>query len=142
MIMSEMLANHFFLIRDYNRAIKTYEKAALSIGITKTIRKKIIICYVKTLELEKALNEFLKLLEEDMDFITNTDINSDDCPCPDIISEVERGEIDFADQYEKNISLGILWLYCDKKQSLLHFRKAYALCNKDKRLRKAIHFLN
>ncbi len=140
--MSEMLANHYFMIRNYARAINTYESLAAKSGISKATRKKMIICYVRTFQIEKAFVEFNKLVEEDLSFIIQTDLNADDCPCPDIIAEIERNEIDFKNKYEKLIALGILWLYCDKKESLVHFTKAYQIDQNDIHLHKLILLLN
>ncbi len=140
--MSEMLANHYFMIRDFAKAVNTYESLTKKPGISKAIRKKMIICYVRTFQIEKAFDDFSKLAEEDLAFIIQTDFNADDCPCPDIIAEIERNEIDFKTKYEKLIALGILWLYCDKKESLSHFTKAYQIDQNDIRLHKLILLLN
>ena len=140
--MSEMLANHYFMIRDFAKAVHTYECLTIKPGISKAIRKKMIICYVRTFQIEKAFAEFNKLVEEDISFIIQTDLNSDDCPCPDIIAEIERDEIEYKNKYEKLVALGILWLYCDKKESLSHFIKAYQIDQNDIRLHKIILLLN
>lgn len=115
--MSEMLANHYFMIRNYTEAVNTYESVIAKSGISKAIRKKMIICYVRIFQIEKALAEFCGLVEEDIAFITNTDLKADDCPCPEIIYEIENDEIHFEAE-EKQLALGILWLYCDVKISL------------------------
>jgi hypothetical protein len=115
--MSEMLANHYFMIRDFAKAVNTYESLNIKPGISKAIRKKMIICYVRTFQIEKALAEFCRLVEEDITFISKTDLKADDCPCPEIISEIENDEIHFVTP-QKDLVMGILWLYCDHKISL------------------------
>lgn len=140
--MSEMLANHYFMIRDFAKAVSNYESLTVKLGVSKSIRKKMIICYLRTFQIEKAFDEFSKLVEEDLSFIIQTDLNADDCPCYDIIAEIERNEIDFKCEYEKLIALGILWLYCDKKESLIHFIQAYQIDQTDSRLHKLILLLN
>jgi tetratricopeptide (TPR) repeat protein len=139
--MSEMLANHYFMIRNFEKAVKSYESVVFAKSNSKSIRKKMIICYVKTFQVEKAFDEFYKLVEEDIAFITKTNLITDDCPCPDIIAEIERNEIDFKDKYEKLIALGILYLYCDKKESLVHFAKAYQINQRNIHLYKLIQLL-
>ena len=117
--MSEMLANHYFMIRNYTEAVNTYESVIAKTGISKAIRKKMIICYVRIYQIEKALAEFCGLVEDDVQFIINTDLTADDCPCPEIISEIENDEINF-EGGQKDLAMGILWLYCDVKISLKH----------------------
>lgn len=137
-----MLANHFFLIRDYKHAADFYEKGIVKKYRSITVRKKIVICYVMTGQIEKAFNEFCGLIEEDIEFITNTNLASEDCPCPDIISMIERDEMHFGSQFEKYVSLGMLWLYCDIDQSIVHLKKAFALKKRNTRLIKIIDSLN
>ncbi|PIP76887.1 MAG: hypothetical protein COW85_11865 [Ignavibacteria bacterium CG22_combo_CG10-13_8_21_14_all_37_15] len=115
-----MLANHYFLVRDYERAAIAYEAVIDKTSRSKAIRKKIIICYVKTFQMEKALTEFCKLVEEDIHFIINSDLKADDCPYKEIITEIENDEIYFGGD-EKNLVLGILWLYCDLQSALKYF---------------------
>ena len=115
--MSEMLANHYFMIRDFKKAVDAYETVIARTGISKVIRKKMIICYVRTFQIEKALSEFIGLVNEDITFITKTDLRADDCPCPEIIAEIENDEVHF-ETLEKQLALGILWLYCDIKSSM------------------------
>lgn len=140
--MSEMLANHYFMIRDFEKAADAYEIVVSKLGISSTIRKKIIICYIKTHQLKKALTEFFELVHSDIHFLINTDLNSDDCPCPDIISEIERDEINFKDEYERMVALGMLWLYCDIKQSKIHFSRAWKIQQNDERIFQMIQLLN
>lgn len=140
--MSEMLANHYFMIRDFEKAADAYETAVSKCGMSSAIRKKMIICYIKTHQMKKALFEFFELVESDIHFLINTDLNSDDCPCPDIISEIERDEINFKDEYERMVALGMLWLYCDIKQSKIHFTKAWKIKQNDERIFQMIQLLN
>lgn len=108
------------MIRNYEKAIHTYESVVSRNGTTKSIRKKMIICYIRTSKIEKALAEFCKLVEEDIMFLTNTDLKAEDCPCAEIISEIENDEIHY-EETEKHLAMGILWIYCDLKISLQYF---------------------
>jgi len=120
--MCEMLANHHFMIRNYLDATITFEKVIAKGGASKSIRKKIIICYVILFQIEKAIHEFLSLIQEDITFITDTNLQDEDCPCPELISEIEINKINFSDK-EKKMALGILWLYCDLDTSLRYFEE-------------------
>ena len=79
---SEMLGNQYFLARNYESAAKNLQYALNIDPLNKAVRKKLVICYSQTGEIQKALNVFYNLIEEDIDYLINTDIVSDDCPCP------------------------------------------------------------
>lgn len=129
--MSEMLANHYFLTRNFKEAIATYEKAFSRISIPKKIVKRLIICYVHTKQLNKALSEFYKIINEDIDIILTSNIE-EDLPCPEIIPEIEDGKL-YMDENEKNLALGILWLYCDALKSEYYFLQ-YQRSNPDDKI--------
>ncbi len=121
-MMSEMLGNQYFLARNYESAAKNLQFALDNDPLNKAVRKKLIICYSQTGEIQKAFNIFYNLLLEDVECIINTDVVSDDCPCPDLVKHY--GQIF---PYEKNstdlkIMLGMLWLYCEVRTSLKFFK--------------------
>ncbi len=120
--MSEMLGNQYFLARKFCEALTELEEALNKDLFNKSIRKKLIICYLKTNRLDKALKLFIQLINEDIDIIINTDPILDDCPCPEIIYELEN-TLEAEDTNERNIALGILWLYCDLSTSIKYFSK-------------------
>lgn len=142
--MSEMLGNQYFLARKFCEALNELEEAYLKDPRNKSIKKKLIICYIKTNQIDRAFSHFLELCKDDINFIINTDPIIDDCPCPDIIFELENA-INSEDPDKKNLSLGMLWLFCDvtislKYFSLLHKNKEVGfLLNKLHELQKHIH---
>ncbi|NWF90989.1 MAG: hypothetical protein HXY50_16200 [Ignavibacteriaceae bacterium] len=125
--MSEMLANHYFLVRNFLPAKTLFEKILIKEDSNKNIKKKLIICCVITGEIKRALELFTSLIEEDIDVILNTDLNSEDCPCPELIGQIENHNNFFNSESEYLIGLGILWLYCDLHQSLKYFNKVLVL---------------
>lgn len=127
--MSEMMGNHCFMTRKYESALDHFEQVIEQHPENIEIRKKIIICYTKTEQLEKAINLFAEIIHENPDYIIDTDFVNDDCPCPELIKNIEN-------KLEKNLkdynystfqTLGILWLYCDLKKSIENFEKAVEL---------------
>ena len=126
-IMEEMLGNQYFLTRNYKRAIPEFEKALLKQPGHKQIRKKLILCYTQTGNATKALELFFNLVKEDINFIINTHPIDDDCPCPEIITEMENKQDNNQESVHFDIILGILWLYCDIHKSIHYFRKAVQL---------------
>jgi hypothetical protein len=118
--MNEMLGNQFFMVRRYCDALKEFEETYRKNPTIKSVRKKLIICYIKTNRVKEAFNLFIELVFEDLEFIINTDPILDDCPCPDIIYEIENS-IETDNQDEKTLALGMLWLFCDKNKSIKYF---------------------
>ncbi|GJQ61699.1 MAG: hypothetical protein SCALA702_07520 [Melioribacteraceae bacterium] len=138
--MSEMLGNQYFMARKYELAEPVLESCLRKYPDNKSIKKKLIVCYTQTGKIEQALPTFLSLIKDDIEFIINTDPIDDDCPCPELIYDLEnsdnsKDELMF--EYEK---LGILWLYCDVNKSFFYFKKAVSLMP-DKTVLKSIHVI-
>jgi len=78
--MSEMLGNQYFMARNYFAALSELEKVFEKNPTNKSLKRKLIICYTQTNDLEKALILFNELVEEDIEFIIEADAIKDDCP--------------------------------------------------------------
>ncbi|MEW6196719.1 MAG: hypothetical protein AB1521_16350 [Bacteroidota bacterium] len=139
--MSEMLGNYHFLVRNYLSAIKPLEKLIETEPCAKKAKKKLIVCYTQTGQLENALKLFYELIREDIDCITNTNPETEDCPCPHLTKDLECGLIERNDEYKLNIELGMLWLYCNKVKSLEYFEKAAEQNPADKKIASIIEIL-
>ncbi|MGK9475290.1 tetratricopeptide repeat protein [Melioribacter sp. OK-6-Me] len=122
--MSEMLGNYHFLIRDYYSALGELENALDKDPGNKLIRKKLIICMTQAGKVEEAFDHFYSLINEDIGIIINTKPDWEDCPCPHLVNKIEKDEIPVKNQYEKYLQLGMLWLYCDAKESIKNFKNA------------------
>lgn len=140
--MSEMLANQYFMARKYVEAESELEEL-ISIDTTnKAARKKLIICYSQNHKTDLALEVFYNLILEDIDFIIDTDVVSDDCPCPELVTEIEE-----SDQYKFNYTdklkiAGMLWLYCNFEKSYEYFKKLSLVMPKDKMITAIIDVYN
>jgi len=124
-MVSEMLGNQYFLAKKYASAAGNFVQTLLEDPQNKAVRKKLIICYTQTGDIKKALDVFLELITEDMDFVTNTDLKEDACPCPELIAKYGT-----VLPYENNstdlrIMLSILWLYCDAEKSFEFFKSLH-----------------
>jgi tetratricopeptide (TPR) repeat protein len=139
--MSEMLANQYFLTRKYNLAAKELEESVLSIDNNKKIIKKLIICYTQINKPVEALDSFLRLINSDIDIIMKTDINADDCPCFELIDRIKCNYVKYEDEFTKSYILGILYLYCNLKQSLKYFETALKLDPSNKTIINVIEIL-
>jgi hypothetical protein len=134
--MSEMLANHYFLVRNFISAKSIFENILEKDSTNKSIIKKLIICRITTGEIGKALDLFLLLIRTDIDFIINTKTDSEDWPCPEIISEIENQEKLFKNELEKLAALVMLWLYCSLEKSIELFKKAEIIDPKEIRFKE------
>jgi tetratricopeptide (TPR) repeat protein len=139
--MSEMLANYHFIVRNYCNAIPELEEELQKNPFSKPIKKKLIICYTQTNKLQQAIKLFIQLIEEDINFIIETDQQYEDCPCPDLIAMIENETIPRANILNRYLELGILWLYCDREESYKYFLKAIELDKNNKTLLTIIDLL-
>lgn len=133
-----MLGNRYFLARNYKQAQENFEFVLDKNPANKSVKKKIIICYLQNGELSKALDTFNELIHEDADIIINTDLKEDACPCPELIENY--GNIL---PYEQNsndlkLMLGMLWLYCDVKKSKEFFNSVLKEKPGDKKLKSIV----
>ncbi|RMF59716.1 MAG: tetratricopeptide repeat protein [Calditrichaeota bacterium] len=139
--MFEMLGNQFFLVRNYPRAAVMLEKALLRDPQNKLIRRKLIICYTQIGEVQKAFDIFLSLIKEDVDFIINTDPVDDDCPCPELVYNMESRIPENLSSLDFHLVAGMLWLYCDLHRSIEFFRSAHELAPSNPRIKAALAIL-
>lgn len=121
--MSEMLANQYFMARNFISAESEYEKCIISKPDSLLAKKKLIICYTENGKIDKALKLFNDVISIQIQIITSTDLIKDDCPCPEIIKRIIEIN-DGAESADVSIQLGILWLYCNPETSLSYFEKA------------------
>ena len=124
--MSEMLGNQYFMARKFAASVPEFEEALAKTRDTKMIRKKLIICYTQVGQIQRAFQLFHSLIKEDIEFIANTDVIADDCPCPELVTNLSQQEAAPENSIDEYLKLGILWLYCDSDKSLEHFVRAKA----------------
>ena len=143
--MNEMLANHFFMARKYPEAKKALLECLDLSPDDKSIIKKLILCFTQTGEIEEGFDLLCKLAMEDFEFIINTNPEEDDCPCIELLNQVDGLAIT-KESREYFLMLGIIWLYCDAYTSLGYFKKAATFKSSDERLliviNKILHHLN
>jgi len=135
--MSEMLGNQYFMARNYVNAERELEPVYIKESHSKPVRRKLIICYLQTRKFDKALEVFHSLVQEDISFITSADSVLDDCPCIELLNEFDKTH-DFTDEFEHNLSHGMLWLYCDKAKSIKYLNKALKHFPANKMLKASI----
>jgi pentatricopeptide repeat protein len=136
--MSEMLGNQYFLSRNYSRAASIFLKVYSQYPQNLSVRKKIIICFTQTGEMDKAFDFFYELVKENLEFITNTDPVADDCPCTELVEKY--GMILPYEENSKDLKLllAMLWLYCDVNKSLEYFKQLSLLNREEKKYNDVI----
>ncbi len=125
--MSEMLGNQFFMARNYPAAQNELEEVYLKDPSNISVMKKLLICYTQTGKIKEAIELFIYLLNENIEFIINTDPSLDDCPCAELIEKIEDKNLHLESSFDHLLILAIIWLYCDEKKSLEYFKKLHEL---------------
>ncbi len=121
--MSEMLGNHYFITRQFDKAAVHLEKA-LTVGKpADQIKKKLVICYIQVGQIEKALHYFYELVKKNPQIIIDTDPYWDDCPCYEIIPELEKKTSITDAAPDDALILGMLYLYCDVQKSIAYLKQ-------------------
>ena len=133
---SEMLGNKYFLARNYESAAKNFQHTLISDPINKSARKKLIICYTQIGHIQKAFENFYILCKEDIDFIIDTDVIADDCPCAELTTKYGNRLPYENESYDVKLMLGMLWLYCDAGKSLEFFKRILVESTGDSRVKE------
>ena len=136
-----MLGNQYFMVRKFCEAKKELEEALNTDPHNQAIKKKLIICYIQLSEIKKAFDFFFEVIKENPRIIIETDIEQEDCPCPDIIYELES-LINTTNENDKTLSLAMLWLYCDLHESIYYFEKYLSLKPDDEKAKALLNKLN
>lgn len=139
--MSEMLGNQYFMARKFAASVPEFEEVLNKTPDNKMIRKKLIICYTQIGQIQRAFQLFHSLIKEDIDIIAKTDVIADDCPCPELVEKFAEAQVSDSD-LEKELKLGILWLYCNSNNSLEHFIKAQRSNPDDELLTSTIQIIS
>lgn len=135
--MSEMLGNHYFIARQFDKAAKHLEDALTVSQHADQIKKKLVICYIQIGQIEKALHYFYELVKKNPQIIIDTDPYWDDCPCYEIIPELENKKEVTDTLSDYALILGMLYLYCDVQKSI-DYLKDYPGNQKNNRIIQAI----
>jgi hypothetical protein len=140
--MSEMLGNQYFMGRKYPEAQNEFEAEIIKQPENLFLQKRLIICYTQTGTFSKAYNLFLSLIQKDIEFLSDSDPIRDDCPCPELVTQMESSVDLYDTDYKKEIISGILWSYCDIHNAKIHFMNASVIHPDDYELKTIIKFID
>ena len=135
-----MLTNHHFLVGNYSDAAEEIENLQKHKNDNRLI-KKLIVCYTQLGKIDEAFSLFHSLIKEDINTIIDTGISEEYCPCPELIPKVERKEITYKNNYDRDLVLGMLWLYCDPKTSIKYFSNVLSNIEYDNRINEVIKII-
>lgn len=125
--MSEMLGNQYFMARKYSEAEEVFLECLRKDTDNVLIKKKLIICFTQTGQIENALRLFEQFVDSNIDIILSTNPVIDDCPCPELVYDLEKNINSVEEINSKELILGILWLYCNIEKSIKYFDDAVKL---------------
>lgn len=112
------------MARNYSAAQIHLQEFLNSNPNNKFAKRKIIICYTQTGKMEDAYKYFIELIDVDIDFIVNAHPIHDDCPCPELVEQIENQNNLNKDSLDYQLMLGMIWLYCDVEKSISYFLTA------------------
>jgi len=122
--MSEMLANQYFMAREFEKANAILEELLDPVHPHPYQLKKLILCNVYLGRIDAALTYFHRLIKTNIRVLTKTNIEDEDCPCKEIIAYIQQGNLDRLPESDKFKALGMLYLYCDVIKSVFYFNKS------------------
>lgn len=136
-----MLGNKYFLARDYKDAAVNFQHTLKTDPINKAVRKKLIICYTQIGQIKKAFENFYLLAKEDIEFIMDTDMVADDCPCVELTEKYGNVFPYESESTDLMLMLAMLWLYCNAKKSLEFFKRIIAENPGDSRIEEIVSLI-
>lgn len=134
--MSEMLGNQYFMSRQFDKALHHLERVLEGEPENERVKKKLIICYCETGHVRAALRLFEQVITNNIRLIIDTDLVSEDCPCPDILERMNWYRKVAVNSADFHSILGMLNLYCNISESINSFQTAFDLRPEDELLHR------
>lgn len=136
-----MLGNQYFMARNYLGAADAFQNVLKDEPKNLNAKKKLIISLTQIGKFSKAFELFADFISENIDYIVNTDPAKDDCPCAELVNNLEVKSKYGTESITILETLGILWLYCDIHNSIEYFEKALQLIPNDVKLNSILIIL-
>ena len=140
--MNEMLGNQYFMARNYLKAVSVFRDVLKKDPHNTNANKKLIISLTQIGKFTQAVDQFSDFINGHLDAIIETDPVKDDCPCPELVKNLEHLTKHGSTSFTTYETLGILWLYCDIYKSVEYFKKAVELKPNDEQVNSILHILN
>jgi tetratricopeptide (TPR) repeat protein len=140
--MNEMLGNQYFMARNYIKAATVFRDVLKEDPENTNANKKLIISLTQIGKFTQAVDQFYDFILEHVDAILSTDPEKDDCPCPELVKNLEHLTKHGSESFTTYETLGILWLYCDINKSIENFEKAAGLKPSDEQVKTILTILH
>ena len=140
--MDEMLGNQYFMARNYIGAATVFQDVLKEEPSNVNARKKLIISLTQIGKYTQAIDQFSIFIDDNIDEIIETDPVRDDCPCPELVNNLENLTKHGSESFTTYETLGILWLYCDINKSINYFKKAAELKPHDEQVNTILKILD
>ena len=85
-----MLGNQYFMARNYIGAASAFQDVLKEDPANTNARKKLIISLTQIGKYTQAIDQFSNFIGDNIDSIINTDPVKDDCPCPELVHNLEN----------------------------------------------------
>lgn len=135
--MSEMLANHYYMNHKYFEAARLYNDVLKHNVNNNDAKKKLIPCLIKLGEINKAFELFYDLIKHNSNLITKKN-QTKNCPCLELLSEIENEQRTSLSIKEFYLALAILWSYCNIDNSIRYFELVQSLTPESKKFQEVL----
>lgn len=139
--MNEMLGNQYFMTRNYLGAANAFQSVLKKDPTNINANKKLIISLTQIGKFDQAVDIFSDFIVKNIDRIIETDPEKDDCPCPELVQNLEHLKKHGSESFTLFETLGVLWLYCDIHKSIDYFKKAHDLKPMDEKVNSILSIL-
>lgn len=139
--MNEMLGNQYFMTRNYLGAAHAFQNVLKDDPTNINANKKLIISLTQIGKFEQAMELFSEFIVKNINRIIETDPVKDDCPCPELVKNLELFTKHGSESFTLYETLGILWLYCDINKSIEYFEKSLQLKPMDEKVNSILVIL-
>lgn len=139
--MSEMLANQYFLARRFDKAQPLLAALLAKEPDNFRAKKKLVICCTQLGEPEQAERLFVEVMHANPRVIIDTDPQSEDCPCPELVERLEREIKTSSPSIMQLNRLGMLYSYCNAATALAYFRRSLRMNRAQPRIQAIVDIL-
>ncbi|NIS24475.1 tetratricopeptide repeat protein [candidate division KSB1 bacterium] len=122
-----MLGNRYFLTGKFNEAIPHLEKTLSTHPDEVATLKKLMICYVASENIERALTKLDVLLTHVPEQLFTGKPGNNDCPCPELLEQWTATPPGTLTSLDYLLGMGLLALFCDVGLASRSFTEAKKL---------------
>ena len=129
------MANHYFLNHRFNEAAQIYSEILERNNRNDKVKVKLIPCLLKEGKVDYAFALFYELLNHNP-LLFPCDNNTEDCPCREVLNEIENDKTTKLSIKDFYLSLAMLYTYCDSFKAKRYFDLIKSLSPENKKYRK------